>query len=180
MLLLRGAFNVLFAGYLMIAPKGTSLGGWYGAIDGALGLLLAIALYQSVRGRWLFFIVLLDAMVRLAFGGMILLNPNITSNLITGAFFSTAVITVFIALGITGVIYGALRSLRQHGDASLPKSLVWPAVLASVCTALFGAGLLLGPEGSGERRIVVCAYGLVFGLILLFAGLRHRSVVAPA
>jgi hypothetical protein len=180
LLLLRGAFNVLFAVFLMMAPTGSSLGGYYGVIDGLLGLGLAIALFRNVSGQWLFFVTLLDALVRLALGGMILLNPNITSNLITGAFFTTAVITVFIALGITGVIYALLRAMRQHGRAGASTSLVWPMVAASVCTALFGVGLLLGPAGSGERRLVVCAYGLAFGLILLFAGLRSRAGAATA
>jgi len=178
LLLLRGTFNVLFAGYLLIAPKDTMLGGYYGVIDGALALLLAVALFQSVRGRWLFFIVLLDGIVRLAFGGMLLLNPNITTNLLTGAFFATAVITVFIALGITGVLYGVVHSFKEQGHSGSPQSLVWPAVVASVSTALFGVGLILGPSGSVERRFVVVAYGLVFGLTLLFAGIRLRSSAA--
>ncbi|MEJ8855591.1 hypothetical protein WKW79_13480 [Variovorax robiniae] len=180
LLLLRGAFNILFGLGLLLAPKSTALGGWYGVIDGVLGLGLAIALFRSVQGQWLFFVVLLDAMVRLVFGGTILLNPNITSNLFTGAFFTTAVVTVFIAMGITGVIYALLRAMRQRGEPFSTQSFVWPVVAASVCTALFGVGLLLGPAGSGERRIVACVYGVAFGLILLVAGLRSRSAVATA
>lgn len=178
LLLLRGAFNLLFGAFLLMAPKDLPLGGYYGVIDGLLGLGLAVAMYRSVRAQWLFFVTLLDAMVRLVFGGTILLNPNITSNLFTGAFFTTAVVTVFIAMGITGVVYALLKAMRQRGEAVDEQSLVWPVVLASVCTALFGMGLLLGPAGSGERRIVACVYGVAFGLILLVAGLRSRSAVA--
>src|ERR1700712_177263 len=86
LLLLRGAFNLLFGIYLLTAPDSASLGGYYGVIDGVLGLCLAVALFRSVSGQWLFFVTLLDAMVRLVFGGTILLNPNITTNLFTGAF----------------------------------------------------------------------------------------------
>jgi hypothetical protein len=180
LLLLRGAFNLLFGACLLLAPNDMPLGGYYGVGDGLLGLGLAIALFRSVRGQWLFFVTLLDAVVRLVFGGTILLNPNITSNLFTGAFFTTAVVTVFIALGITGVIYALMRALRQRGEAEVDKSLLWPVVASSVCTALFGMGLLLGPVGSGERRLVACAYGVAFGLILLLAGLRSRKAGAMA
>ncbi|MEJ8846338.1 hypothetical protein [Variovorax rhizosphaerae] len=180
LLLLRGAFNLLFGACLLMAPREAALGGYYGVIDGVLGLCLAIALFRSVRGQWVFFVTLLDGVVRLVFGGTILLNPNITSNLFTGAFFTTAVVTVFIALGITGVIYALLRAMQQRREAVAARSYVWPVVAASVCTALFGVGLLLGPAGSGERRIVACVYGVVFGLILLVAGLRSRNAVATA
>jgi hypothetical protein len=180
LLLVRGAFNLLFAGYLLLAPKDAALGGYYGVIDGLLGLCLAVAMFRSVRAQWLFFVTLLDAGVRLVFGGTILLNPNITSNLFTGAFFTTAVVTVFIAMGISGVIYALLRAMRQRGEAVDTQSLVWPVVAASVCTALFGVGLLLGPAGSGERRLVACVYGVAFGLILLLAGLRGHKTVATA
>ena len=146
---LGGAFNVMFALYLLIAPldeklHGLSRGGYYAFGDGLLALGLAAALFRDPRGQWLFVLALIDALVRLALGAMILGNPNMHSSILFSALFSTAVITAFIALGVFGMGFVAVGRRVRDLTSTAPRAGAWPAFVASACALLFGIGLIVG------------------------------------
>lgn len=177
-LLLRGAFNVMFALYLLVSFFGRDMHAWtstgyYALGDGVLALALAAALLHDLRGRWLFVLSLVDALMRLALGAMVLLNPHLSSSILLGALFSVAVITAFIALGIVGMIFVAVTRRVYRLSSSAARTGAWPAFVASACALLLGIGLIFGIPGSDDRRAVVCAYAFALGLTLLLAGLRR-------
>src|SRR5688572_27046990 len=82
LLLLRGACNVLFALYFLIAPlsaelHGLTRAGYYALGDGLLALAMAAALLRDDRSQWLFVLAVVDALVRLGLGAMIVANPSL-------------------------------------------------------------------------------------------------------
>lgn len=177
-LLLRGACNVLFALYFLIAPlsgelHGLSKAGYYALGDGLLALALAAALFRDLRGQWLFVLAVVDALVRLALGAMILANPSLNASVLIGAIFAVTIIIAFIALGLIGILFVAVgRRVRDLGS-NVSRAGAWPAFIASACALLFGIGLIVGIPGSDDRRLLVGAYALAFGLTLLLTGLRR-------
>jgi hypothetical protein len=177
-LLLRGACNVLFALYFLLAPlsgelHGLTRAGYYVLGDGLLALAVAAALFRDLRSRWLFVLAVVDALVRLALGAMILANPSLNASVLIGALFSVTIIIAFIALGIIGMLFVAVgRRVRDPGS-NVSRVGAWPAFIASACALLFGIGLIVGIPGSEDRRLLVGAYALALGLTLLLTGLRR-------
>jgi hypothetical protein len=176
-LLVRGAFSVLFALYLMIAPPAAQLeqllgrNGFFGFIDGVIGLVLAFALKKYPPARWLFALTLADALVRIVVGVVVFAYPNLEDRIVGAVAFFGALITVCIALGIVGLI-----SVMMNRGASPegPREGAMPAAIASVCTLAFGVALVFGFSTVDGRRMVVGLFALALGLTFLVTGFRLK------
>ncbi|MDM0085474.1 hypothetical protein QTI17_33275 [Variovorax sp. J31P179] len=173
--ILRGAFNGLFSLYLacvfilgMKLPMPSD--GFYALLDGLLGLALAATMLRDIRGEWLFPLVLIDALARVAFGVLTFNNPALGTSLGWVLFLALGISTLM-ALGVVGVLYVFLgkRIWRKTGGGARP--LARPALIASIVTLLVGVSLNLDPTSDVAQPLIFCAYTLVFGLTLLLAGL---------
>ncbi|MDM0110551.1 hypothetical protein QTI66_00215 [Variovorax sp. J22R133] len=174
--ILRGLFNGLFALYLACTSLSSMRlpmpnDGYYALLDGLLGLWLSTSMLRDARGEWLFPLVLVDALARVAFGSMIVGNPAVHT-VIGWLFYSAIGIASLMALGIAGMLYVFVGKRIWRRTDSGARALARPAFFASTITLLFGMGLNL-PSLSSEssQRLIVFAYTLVFGMTLLLAGL---------
>ena len=173
---LRSAFNLLFAIYLLAQPmvaQGSGHSGYYALGDGAIALVLAVVLFRDPNGRWLFVLALFDALVRLTLGAFLFANPGIGAHALASALTFTAIIFALLALGVGR--HGR-RPRRPAGAGrhrgGMRRARAWPVVIAGLCTLLFGVALVLGPPGADNSRLILCAYAFVFGLALLYGGIR--------
>jgi len=179
LLMARGAFNLLFGlgllAMLWADPSpGYSRGAFYAMADGVLVLAFAVALMLS-RERWLFPVVLADALARLAAGAMIIAYPGMHQRIFGGAFFLSAVVVVLTAVGIVGVVFILIRKSAAGGDHD---AIVWPALTVFLCTLLLAAGLAVGMLNGGERAILAC-YAVAAGPLLLYAGRQAGRTAGP-
>ena len=175
LLLLRGAFGVLFALAMLLAPASTpgaqALGrnGLYSLCDGLLALAVAFSLSKVARFHWLFVLALVDALVRLAIGAVALSYPDIEARILSSVVFFGAIVTACIALGAVGLIYVlAGRRAGQRGGAVA-------ALFVSACTMLLGVGLLIGFGSVEGRHLLIGLFALAIGLCLLVAGFRFKG-----
>lgn len=176
-LLVRGAFSVLFALYVLVAPPVAQLGqllgrnGYFGFIDGVLGVTLAFALKRYPPARWLFALALADAVVRIVVGVVSFAYPNLEERIVGAVAFFGALITVCIALGVVGLISVMVnRGASPEG----PREGHMPAAIASVCTLAFGAALMFGFSTVDGRRMLVGLFALALGLTFLVTGFRLK------
>ncbi|MDM0105450.1 hypothetical protein QTH97_10935 [Variovorax sp. J22R24] len=176
-LLARGALGVLFALYLLAAPASAQLqhllgrNGVYGLVDGIIGLLLAFALNRYPPARWLFALVLADALMRVVVGVVLFAYPNLEARIVGAVAFFGTLITVCIALGIVGLVFVLMnRGASPEG----PRSGATPAAIASACTLAFGVALMFGFSTVDGRRMLVGIFALALGLTFLVTGLRLK------
>ncbi|RZL96726.1 MAG: hypothetical protein EOP82_00125 [Variovorax sp.] len=172
---LRSAFNLLFAIYLLAQPmvaQGSGHSGYYALGDGAIALVLAVVLFRDPNGRWLFVLALFDALVRLTLGAFLFANPGIGAHALASALTFTAIIFALLALGVAGMVVGLVGQPVPVGIGGMRRARAWPVVIAGLCTLLFGVALVLGPPGADNSRLILCAYAFVFGLALLYGGIR--------
>ena len=179
LLMARGAFNLLFGLVLLTMLQanpspGYSRGAFYAMTDGALVLAFAVALMRS-RERWLFPVVLADALVRLAAGAMIMTHPGMHQRIFGGAFFLSAVVVALMAVGIVGVLFVLVRKPAARDDSG---AVVWLSLTPFVCTLLFGTGLAVGMLTGGERTMLA-GYAVTAGLLLVCAGHRAGRIPKP-
>lgn len=178
LLLLRGAFGVLFALSLLLAPASTpalkALGhnGTYALGDGLLALAMAFALSKVARFNWLFALALADALIRLVIGAVAYAYPDIEARILGSVAFFGTVVTACIALGAVGVIV-VLAGRRGAPAAQRGGGLT--VLVISACTLLLGAGLLLGFGAADARRMLVGIFALAVGLCLLASGFRLKN-----
>jgi uncharacterized membrane protein YwaF len=175
LLLLRGAFGLLFALVVLLAPASASVAqalgrnGVYALCDGLLALALAFSLSKVARFNWLFALALVDALIRLAIGAVALAYPDIEARILGSVAFFGAIVTACIALGAVGLIYVlAGRRAGQRGGAAA-------ALFVSACTLLLGVGLLIGFASVEGRHLLIGLFALAIGLCLLVAGFRSKS-----
>jgi len=178
-LLMRGAFNLLVALYLLIRPEaaiqaGAGRNGYYALADAVLALLLARALAKDPRGRWLVALALVDALVRLLTGVAVFAFPSIESRVLSAVLFFGGIVTVSIALGVAGMLYTVMRR-GVPGTATVARiGGALPAFILSACSLLFGLALVTGIESADDRRILIALFALAIGLTLGVTGLRTR------
>ncbi|MGJ7510751.1 hypothetical protein [Variovorax sp. GT1P44] len=176
-LLLRGAFGVLFALYLLIAPPAAqpeqllSRNGYFGIIDGALGVTLAFALNKYPPARWLFALALADALVRIVAGVVAFAYPNLEERIVGALAFFGTLITVCIALGIVGLI---IVMMNRGASPAGPREGATAAAIASACTLAFGVALMFGFSTLDGRRMLVGLFALALGLTFLVTGFRLK------
>lgn len=176
-LLVRGAFGVLFALYSIIGPPAAQLGqmlgrnGYFGFIDGVLALALAFALNKYPPARWLFALALADALVRIATGVIAFAYPNLEQRIVGAVAFFGTLVTVCVALGIVGLIY---VMMNRGGSSDGPREGAMPAVIASGCTLVFGVALMFGFSTVDGRRMLVGLFALALGLTFLVTGFRLK------
>ena len=179
LLLLRGAFGVLFALTMLLSPASAQLtqmlgrDGLFALVDGLLALAVALALRSSPRWQWLFGLALVDALVRLLVGIVALAYPDLGARILGSVAFYGGVITACIALGVTGLL-AALAGRR----AVPPRAGTGLLQLLSLCTLLLGVGLLVELASGGSQWLLVPYFALAVGLCLLGAGLRLQRAAA--
>ena len=89
---------------------------------------------------------------------------------------SPAVVGVLIALGGTGSIAGALLAARLAGRFGLGRTMVWPAIAASVSFFLFP----LAPRESPEIFLLASMlFGSFFGMVFNVTQLTFRQSITP-
>ena len=93
------------------------------------------------------------------FGLAVLLWPDIELGELVTLFSAYAVVD-----GITAVVWGALASRRQREG--------WPVVVEGVLSIALGAVALVFPWEAGRFVHVIGAWGLLTGLVEIFAALR--------
>jgi|UPI0004810B37 hypothetical protein len=176
-LLVRGAFGVLFALYSLVAPPAAQLGqmlgrnGYFGFIDGLLGVALAFALKKYPPARWLFVLALADALVRIVTGMVTFTYPTLEERIVSALAFFGTLVTVCIALGIVGLIY---VTVNRAASAEGRREGAMPAAIASACTLAFGVALMFGFSTLDGRRMLVGLFALALGLTYLVTGLRLK------
>ncbi|MBO9513484.1 MAG: hypothetical protein J7549_05140 [Variovorax sp.] len=177
-LLLRGAFGLLFTLYLLFAPisveaqKGLGRNGYYAVIDGLIGMALWFALSRHPTARWLSSLAFADAVVRLVIGVFGLANPGIQSRVLGSVAYYGVVIVACIVLGAVGLIYVAMMSKRELPNGR--RSGAVPAFIVSLCTLLFGLALVFGLATEDSRRDLVIALAGSLGLTYLVTGFRLK------
>ena len=136
-----------------------TLFGAYAIVDGAVAIL-SVMRHQE-RGRW--WVVLVEGILGVAAGLVAFAVPGITA---------VALVLVIGAWAIlTGVmeLVAAIRLRREMEDE-------WLLGLAGILSVVFGAAILVFP-GAGAIALVtlIGAYSIVFGIAMLFLGLRLRN-----
>lgn len=178
LLLMRGAFGVLFALYLLLAPVSDALrqvlgrNGAYALVDGLLALAVAVALSKEARWRWLFVLALVDALTRLVIAAVAFAYPDIEARILTSVVFFGSVITAAMALGLVGMVY---VFLGRRAPAGTSRGGALPAFVASLSTLLFGIGVMFGFSSADGRRMLVGVFALALGLVFLISGWRLNS-----
>ena len=175
LLLLRGAFGVLFSAFALLAPVADALtpvlgrSGTFALVDGLLALAVAVALSKHARWQWLFVLALIDALTRLVIAGVIFAFPNIEARILSSVVFFGSVITIAVVLGVIGMVYVFIGRRAPPGTQ---RGGALPAFAASLCMLLFGIGLMFGFSSVDGRRMLVGVLALAMGLIFLISGLR--------
>lgn len=181
LLLLRGAFGVLFALYLLLAPASDALrqmlgrNGSFALVDGLLALAVAFALSKTARWQWLFVLALVDALTRLVIAAVVFAYPEIEARVFSSVVFFGAVITASIALGLVGMVY---VFVGRRAPAGSSRGGALPAFVASLCTLLFGIGVMFGFSAADGRRMLVGVFALALGLVFLISGWRSGDRTA--
>ena len=164
-LLLRGIVAVLF-GILAITRPGITLAvlvllfGIYAVFDGFFALFAAIGGWSHREGRWP---LLLEGFIGIGAGILTLRAPGIT----------TVALLFFIAAWAlaTGVlrIVAAIRLRKEIQNE-------WLLGLSGVLSVLFGIIMFVQP-GAGALAViwVIAAYAIVFGVLLIWLGLRLKK-----
>lgn len=184
LLFFRGIFNLLLGGALLLDLQRGELiayrgGGLYAAIDGILGIALALALVFRRSGVFFSALTSLDALTRLLIGLLILNNPGVLNTALGSALFMTGVIVACSIVGGLGVVQFCLLWLYAKPHGALPESPrrveLLPALLTSLAVVALGVGIGCATDDA-QRLLAVqwysLAIGVAFVLAALFAGRR--------
>jgi uncharacterized membrane protein HdeD (DUF308 family) len=164
LVLLRGICAILFGVLTFIWPGVTLatlvlLYGAYALADGVIALIAAVSGGQPGSRWWLALVGILG----IAAGALTFLWPGITA----------MVLLIFIAAwaissGILQII-GAIR-LRKEIDNE------WLLIASGIISVLFGVVLIVQPAtGALALILVIGAYAIAFGILLVWFALRLRS-----
>jgi uncharacterized membrane protein HdeD (DUF308 family) len=167
LLALRGILAIAFGVAALAWPGLTlvvlvALFGAYAIVDGVIAILAVMR--HKERGRW--WVVLVEGILGVAAGLVALAVPGITA------------VTLVLIIGawaiLTGImeIAAAVRLRREMEDE-------WLLGLAGILSVVFGAAIVVFP-GAGAIALVtvIGAFSIVFGLAMLFLGLRLRNARA--
>ena len=139
-----------------------TLFGAYAIVDGAVAILSVVR--HRERGRW--WVVLVEGILGVGAGLVAFAMPGITAVALVLVIGAWAILT-----GIMEVV-AAVRLRREMEDE-------WLLGLAGILSVVFGAAIFVFP-GAGALALVtlIGAYSIVFGVAMLFLGLRLRNARA--
>jgi uncharacterized membrane protein HdeD (DUF308 family) len=164
LIMLRGIAAIVFGVLAFIWPGITlvTLILFWGAfmlVDGVLALANAI-MGGGMGSRWWLALV---GLAGVAAGVMTFLWPGVTALVLLWFMASWAIV-----LGIFQIV-GAIQ-LRKEIDNE------WTLILSGVVSVLFGVILFVAP-GAGALGLiwVIAAYAIIFGVLMLMAGLRLKK-----
>ena len=165
-LALRGVLAIIFGVLALIWPGLTlfvliTMFGAYALVDGIFAVIAGIASYGRNERWWA---VLLEGVAGIILGVLTFLWPGTTA----------LVLVYFIAAWalLTGVfeIAAAIR-LRKEIEGE------WMMVLSGILSIIFGLFLVVAPgAGALGLTLVIGAYAIVFGILLLILAFRLRKL----
>lgn len=166
-IVLRGVLAIVFGVLLFVWPLAgldalVILFGAYALVDGIFALLAAVRVGTS-SDRW--WGLLLEGVAGIIAGSIAFLWPGITAVVLLYLIAAWAIIT-----GVFEIV-AAIR-LRREIESE------WLLGLAGVASLLFGVFLIAWPLAGILAVVwVIGAYGVLFGLTMLFLGFRVRGVL---
>lgn len=166
-LVLRGVIAVLFGIMAFVSPGAVMLSvallfGVYLIVDGVIGLFAAFRTSRADNRWWL---LLAEAVLSIIMGGLALSFPG-------GAIVAFVVVTAVWALLSGGFLLAAAFRF------SLPHGRLWLAI-GGLVSIIWGVMLIVAPLiGAVVLTWWLGAYAVVFGVMLIAAGFKLRSVRA--
>jgi uncharacterized membrane protein HdeD (DUF308 family) len=165
MVLLRGAFAVLFGLFALIWPSVTLLAlvvlfGAYSLVDGVFALIAAFGRDAAGRRFWLG----LQGLAGVAIGVITVAWPAVTALVLLALIAVWAIVT-----GVLQIV--AAIALRRELTGE------WLLALGGALSVLFGIALVIWP-GSGAVALVLLigGYAIVFGVVLIALSLKLRAL----
>jgi uncharacterized membrane protein HdeD (DUF308 family) len=165
----RGILAILFAAAIALwrAPIFTAVVvsfGTYAMLDGLLAIASALRAARHWTAGWP---IALEGVVSVVLGAVAVNHP----------FFPRRVISVLIAWSLVTGIFEIVAAVR------LPRALAahWLIATAGASSIFLALAVLAVPHlGSDRVALVLAAYALVFGTVVLLASLRFRMALASA
>jgi uncharacterized membrane protein HdeD (DUF308 family) len=163
-LVLRGIIAILFGVMAFVSPGAVMLSlallfAVYLFVDGLIGLFAAFRASRADRQWWL---LLAEAVLNLLMGALAFAFP-------AGAIFAFVIVTAFWALLSGGFLLAAAFRF------SLPHGRLWLA-LGGIVSIVWGLLLIAAPlMGAVVLTWWLGAYAVLFGVVLITAGLKLRN-----
>jgi uncharacterized membrane protein HdeD (DUF308 family) len=168
MVVLRGVAAVLFGVVALIWPDVSLLAlvvlfGAYALVDGVVGVFAAFGPLAEGRRFW----VALQGVAGILIGAISFIWPSVTTLALLYLIAAWAVVT-----GVLQFV-AAIRLRRElHGE--------WLMALGGVLSVLVGIALVVWPvSGALALVVLIGAYAVVFGAVLIALGLRLRRLAGP-
>jgi uncharacterized membrane protein HdeD (DUF308 family) len=164
-LVLRGLLSILFGIALFVWPDASVLAlvalfGAFFLVDGILALVNAFRV-RAGHERW--WALLLEGLMGIAIGIVTLLWPDVTTVALLYLIAAWAIVT-----GIFEII-GAIRFADVIDNE-------WLLALSGLASIVFGVLMAIWPAAGATAVVwVIGGYAIVFGILMLIAGLRARS-----
>lgn len=165
-LVLRGVLAILFGILAFIWPGITAtvlvyLFGAYVLLDGIFAVIGAFRQAGERAGWW---VLLLEGLAGIGVGILAFIWPGVTATVLVFFIAAWAILT-----GIFEIL-AAIRLRREiEGE--------WLMVLAGLLSVLFGILIFIWPAAGIQAVIwLIGGYAILFGLLLIFLGLRLRGM----
>src|SRR5688572_7928315 len=164
-LVLRGLLSILFGIAVFVWPGASlmaliALFGAFFFVDGLLALVNAFRV-RAGHERW--WALLLEGLVGVAIGLITLFMPGITTVALLYLIAAWAIVT-----GIFQII-GAVRFADVIDNE-------WLLALGGLASIIFGVLMAIWPAAGATALLwLIAAYAIVFGILLVIAGLRART-----
>jgi uncharacterized membrane protein HdeD (DUF308 family) len=162
---LRGLLSILFGIAVFVWPGASLLAlialfGAFFFVDGVLALVNAFRV-RAGHERW--WALLLEGLVGIAIGLITLFMPGPTTVVLLYLIAAWAIVT-----GIFQII-GAIRFADVIDNE-------WLLALGGLASIVFGVLMAIWPAAGATAVLwVIAAYAIVFGILMVIAGLRARS-----
>jgi uncharacterized membrane protein HdeD (DUF308 family) len=169
-LVLRGLLSILFGIAVFVWPGASlmaliALFGAFFFVDGVLALVNAFRV-RAGHERW--WALLLEGLVGIAIGLITLFWPDITTVALLYLIAAWAIVT-----GVLQII-GAIRFADVIDNE-------WLLALGGIASIVFGVLMAVWPAaGAAALLWVIGAYAIVFGVLMVIAGLRARTTTDTA
>jgi uncharacterized membrane protein HdeD (DUF308 family) len=164
-LVLRGLLSILFGIAVFVWPGASlmaliALFGAFFFVDGLLALVNAFRV-RAGHERW--WALLLEGLVGIAIGLITLFMPDVTTVALLYLIAAWAIVT-----GILQII-GAIRFADVIDNE-------WLLALGGLASIVFGVLMAIWPAAGATAVLwVIAAYAIVFGILMVIAGLHARS-----
>lgn len=166
LVVVRGLLAILFGLTALFWPGLTWLVlvlmfGIYAIVDGVLAMLSGLVSSRYSRRWWMF---LVEGVISVAAGVIALLRPGLASLVLIMVIAAWAILT-----GILEII-AAIRLRREITNE-------WMLALGGFISIVFGVLMLFQPAaGSLVITLMIGAYALMFGVLLVILGFRLRKL----